>query len=347
MGSFTSLGTTFDIPNYTGPLFGVSPEETPLISMIGGLNGGRPLMSKSFEWETYDLKTAGYGTPSVEGGAPSFVGRTRTNVNNVTMIFKYGIEISYSALANVGQLASHYAGFTTDTEQTSGAEGANPVRDELAWQVMQKVKESAIDVNFEFWNSAFANPTTNAAGRRTRGLLEAIVTNLIVLDSGAAAAADLTGTPAADTTINGGNGPSGQTYIEDLLKQMYDNAAPMSANLVLFTNSVQKIKISQAYTDSGKLAPRDRKVGGVAVDTLILDFATVGVVLDRHLPQDRIVVLNVDEVMPAFTTVPGKGHFFVEPKPSDGDSVKAMLFGEIGVQYGPELWHGQLDNLTV
>lgn len=346
MAAFTSLGTTFDIPNYTGPLFGVSPTETPLLSMIGGLNGGRPLNSKSFEWQTFDLKTPGFGTPAVEGDAPSYAGRVRENVANVTQIFKYGVELSYSALANVGQLASHYAGFTTDADQTVGAEGANPVRDEMAWQVMQKVKEAAIDVNYEFWNSTFANPTSNAAGRATRGLLEAISTNLIALDSGSGAAADLTGSPAADTTINGGNGPSGTTYIEDLLKTMYDNAAPMDANLVLFCNSAQKIKITQAYTAQGTLAPRDRKIGGVAVDTLILDFATVGVVLDRHVPQDRIVVVNVSQVMPAFTTVPGKGHFFVEPKPSDGDSLKAMLFGEIGLQYGPELWHGQLDNLT-
>ena len=60
MGSYSSLGTTFDIPNYTGDIFGISPTETPLLSMIGGLNGGKAIQGKSWEWQTYDLKI---GTP--------------------------------------------------------------------------------------------------------------------------------------------------------------------------------------------------------------------------------------------------------------------------------------------
>ena len=342
MAQFTSLGTTFDVANYTGSLYGISNEDAPLLNMIGGLNGGKPINGKTWEWQTYDLKAAGFGTRKVEGSAPDYQGRVRENVSNVTMQFKYGVELSYDAMSNFGLLASHAGGFTTDGDQSVGLEGSNPVRDEMAWQLIQQIKEAAVDVNYEFWNSSFANPTTNASGRSTRGLLEAITTNVIALDSGAAAPADLTGTPAADTTLGA---PIGQTYLENLLKTMFDNNAPRSG-LVVFTNSAQKVKISQAYSDSGRLAPRDRTVGGVAVDTLVLDFATVSIVLDRHLAQDTLVVLNPSVCMPAFTTVPGKGHFFTEPKPSDGDSLKMMLYGAIGLEYGPERWHGKITNLT-
>jgi hypothetical protein len=341
MGSYSSLGTTFDIPNYTGDIFGISPTETPLLSMIGGLNGGKAIQGKSWEWQTYDLKTPGFGTAAIEGDAPTYNGRTRDNVSNVVQIFKYGVELSYSALGNTQQLASHFGGFTTDADQTVGLAGANQVSDEMAWQLMRKLEEAAVDVNHGFWNNTFANPTSNASGRVTRGLLEAISTNLITLDSGAAAPADLDGT-TADTTLGA---PLGSSYIENLLKDMYDGAAPMN-NLYIFCNSAQKTKITQAYSQNSALAPRDRTVGGVAIDTIVTDFATVGVVLDRHLPQDRIVIANLGVVTPVFRTIPNKGHFFTEMKPSDGDSVKMMLYGEIGLEYGPETWHGQIDNLT-
>lgn len=340
MGSYASLGTTFSIPNYTGDIFGISPMETPFLSMIGGLNGGKAIQGKTWEWQTYDLKTPGFGTAAVEGNAPSYTGRTRDNVSNVVQIFKYGVELSYSALGNTSQLASHAGGFTTDADQSVGLEGSNPVSDEMAWQLMRKLEEAALDVNDGFWNNTYANPANNATGRVTQGLLGAITTNALALDAGAAAAADLDGTvPDASTAV------IGSSYIENVLKDMYDNGAKMG-DLYIFTNSTQKTKITQAYSQNSALAPRDRTVGGVSIDTIVTDFATVGVVLDRALPQDEIVIANLGVCAPVFRTIPNKGHFFTEQKPADGDSVKMMLYGEIGLEYGPELWHGKITNLT-
>lgn len=344
MGQFTSLGTTFDLPNYAGMVHSVSPTDAVLFSMIGGVNGGKGVATKLWEWQSYDLKTAGFGTRKVEGAAPDYNGRTRSHISNVTMIFQYGVELSYTALGNTALMASHAGGFTTDADQSVGAVGGNPVTDEMAWQMQRKLEEAAVDMNYELWNSTFTNPATNASGRSTRGLLEAITTNHIALDSGAGSPADLDGTPAADTTIGA---PSvGSTYIDHLLKDMFDNAS-IRGELVLFCNSSQKGRITQAYTQSGALAPRDRTVGGVAVETLVLDFATISVVLDRHLPQSVIVVANVSQLVPVWTTIPGKGHFFSEPKPSDGSSLKMMLYGELGLEYGLEKYHGKITNLAV
>jgi hypothetical protein len=64
--------------------------------------------------------------------------------------------------------------------------GTNPVRDELAWQTEQKLKEIARDINYSFIRGAFADPATNATARRTRGILEHIATN--VIDAGAGSA---------------------------------------------------------------------------------------------------------------------------------------------------------------
>ena len=117
---FTSLGTTFDIANYTGSLYGISNEEAPFLNMIGGLNGGKPIGGKTWEWQTFVLKSAGFGTRKTEGSSPDYTGKTRVHVSNVTMQFKYGIELSHDAMANVGSLASCAGWVATAAAQTPG-----------------------------------------------------------------------------------------------------------------------------------------------------------------------------------------------------------------------------------
>lgn len=56
MAGITGIGTTFTLPNYHGELFGITPADTPLLSAIGGLTGGRRASSTAFEWQTYDLR---------------------------------------------------------------------------------------------------------------------------------------------------------------------------------------------------------------------------------------------------------------------------------------------------
>ena len=41
MPQVTGIGTTWNLPNYAGELFTADPTQTPFLSMIGGLTGGR------------------------------------------------------------------------------------------------------------------------------------------------------------------------------------------------------------------------------------------------------------------------------------------------------------------
>jgi hypothetical protein len=52
MAGITALGTTYNLPNYTGLLFGLTPADTPFFSAIGGLSGGRQTTDTEFEWGT-------------------------------------------------------------------------------------------------------------------------------------------------------------------------------------------------------------------------------------------------------------------------------------------------------
>ena len=39
MGAITGQGQSYNLPNYVGELFNVSPTDTPLLSAIGGMTG--------------------------------------------------------------------------------------------------------------------------------------------------------------------------------------------------------------------------------------------------------------------------------------------------------------------
>ncbi len=193
MPGIVGQGTTFNLPNYVGELFGVSPEDTPLLSAIGGLTGGKETTSTQFEWQGYDLRDPDEQRQRTEGAnAPTGEARVRFNVDNVVEIHQEAVEVSYTKQAAVGQ--------TT----TAGVDGSNPVTAEMPWQVTQALKQVARDVEASFILGRYAKPADNTAPRRTRGLLQAIQTNVIQkgeVHSGLSAATD-TITEASTTLAN-------------------------------------------------------------------------------------------------------------------------------------------------
>jgi len=402
MAGITGMGTTFDLPNYAGELFALTPEDTPLLSAIGGLTGGGMTTAVEFEWQTYDLRDPSQRT-RVEGAtAPTAEERKRANVRNVAQIHQEKVSVSYTKQAAIGQLA------TPGSAPFRGVDGSNPVGNELDWQVAQALKSIALDVNFSFINGEFANPTTNATARQTRGLLQAVTTNRVAKATevtGATSATDtITSTAhgltdgdkvvfrdtgnatgivagrvyyvdavATDTfkvsTTNGGTAitlgtATGIAYaeptatalatddIDDLLQLAYDNGGiSEQATATLIVNSAQKRAITKAYADAyGKsvmITEGNRSVGGVNVQTIETDFGRLGVMMDRHVPQDTIVVASLEQLRPVFLNIPGKGVMFEEPLAKTGASDEVQLYGEIGLEYGNEKAHAVMNGLAV
>lgn len=167
MAGITALGTTYNLPNYTGILHQLSPAATPLFSAIGGLTGGGQTTSTEFEWQTFDLRNPGQNT-KVEGAtAPDPSARVRQNVTNVTQIHQSKVSIAYSKLAAYGQKAG------------SNNDQPNPIKSELDWQVAQELKQMLLDVEWSFLNGTYNKPVNNSTARRTRGLVQAITSNVI------------------------------------------------------------------------------------------------------------------------------------------------------------------------
>jgi hypothetical protein len=138
-------------------------------------------------------------------------------------------------------------------------------------------------------------------------------------------------------------------HVSTLLQGVYDNGGiSESSTATLIVNSSQKLAISKAYASAyGKFMETSRTVGGVAVDSIVTDFGTLNVMLDRFVPQDAIVVASLEQCMPVYLEVPGKGHFFAEPLARTGAQEKVQLYGEVGLAYGNEKSHGVLTGLAV
>ncbi len=164
------------------------------------------------------------------------------------------------------------------------------------------------------------------------------------------------GTPIQVGTSTGINVLKPQTAaltnvdIESFIQGVYDNGGMGGENATLAVNSSQKRAITAAYAAAyGKALPFNgtRNIGGVAVDTVLTDFGTLNILLDRHVPQDAIIAASLDQIRPVFLEVPGKGVFFEEPLAKTGASDEVQLYGEIGLDYGNEKAHGVLRGLAV
>lgn len=190
MAGITGQGTTFNLPNFVGELFGLTPTDTPFLSAIGGLTGGKRANAKRFEWETYDLRAAADRSRTEGANAPTAESRVRATAYNVVQIIQEAVEVSYTKLAARQHL---------DSASIVGGE-SNPVSNELDWQMGRTLEQVAREVDWFMINGAFAEPADNSSPRKTRGLLEAIATNAIALQDAALPA--LATSAAADDQVD-------------------------------------------------------------------------------------------------------------------------------------------------
>lgn len=317
MPGITGLGTTYNLPNYVGELFAASPEDTPLLSAIGGLTGGESVGSSLFEWQGYDLRDADDARQRKEGADVSeYSERTRFKAQNVTEIHQEAVSVSYS---KQGAIRQHGA---------SGGEavqiGSSTVpADELAWQLEQQFKQIARDVEKTFFTGMFANPSDNESPRKTRGLIQAITTNVAT-----------TSHTAATLTVDD---------VLDLMEKVWAAGGIQEGQTrTLIVNSTLKRALTRVFIKDAKYEEASRNVGGVNLKTIETDFGTCNIMLNRFAPADKLIVASLEQLKPAFLEIPGKGHFFAEPLAKTGASDKVQIYGEIGLIYGNEKAHGIL-----
>lgn len=314
MPGIVGTGLTYNLPNFVGELFETTPSDTPFLSAIGGLTGGKSTTATEFQWQTYDLREAGQNTKIEGAEAPQGEARVRSAASNIVEIHQEAVDLSYTKLAAIGNLSG------------LNIPGENAVKDELAFQLEVQLKQAARDVEFSFIKGTYHKPANNTTARKTRGILEAITTNVI--------------TNATPTKL-------AEKMVLDLLQKVWDSGGiKESETATLMVNSTLKRRLSEIFITDKNFQEATRNVGGVNLMTIETDFGKLNIMMNRNMPTNELAVVSMEMCSPVFLAIPGKGHFFVEELAKTGANSKYQLYGEIGLEYGNEIAHGKITNVT-
>ena len=222
--------------------------------------------------------------------------------------------MTYAKLSNGGRMS----GINT------AGQTANPA-DEKAWQIRQKLIKIARDVEYSFINGTFQKATSATVANKTRGMLEL--------------AATASNVDASSSTLT-------VDMIKALMLQMADNGAYFN-NMILFAGAKQKQAITSLYEKQlGYNQSAARNVGGMNVTEIETDFCKLGIVWDRFMPDDSILIADVAHIAPVFQAVPGKGVLFEEELAKVGASDRIQIYGQIGLAHGPAFLHGSITGLA-
>jgi hypothetical protein len=317
------MANTYNTPNYVGELFAITPNDTPFLSAIGGLTGGVEANATFFTWQAFDLRSPDKDRQRLEGApAPSADNRVRFNFRNVVEIHQEALDISYTRQAANGMFAA-----TGSTHPNgAGLAGSNPVADELGFQTDAQLQQIATDVEVSFISGTFQEPADNTRPRKTRGLLQAITTNVIT---------------------NANATPLSEAMVLDLMQKVWTNGGiQVSDTATLMCNAWQKRQLTTIFITNKNYREESRTVGGVTVTTIETDFGRLNLMLNRHMPADTVVVTSLEQCAPVFLRVLGKGFLFVEPLSKTGANDAFQIYGEIGLRYGNERTHGKITGLT-
>ena len=318
MSQVTGIGTAWNLPNYAGELFTADPTQTPFLSMIGGLTGGK--QTDNFEFPTavlYDFPKAAQPdiSETASASAPAASHIARTQEKNVVQIHQEVIDLTYAKQSNSGRMIG------------LGTAGQFPdTGDEKAWQIQQKLIKIARDVEYSFLQGKYQLSTSADVANKTRGMLE-----LCASDTG--------------TSINADDAALSKDMLDRLFREMADKGAYFG-KMVMFCGAYQKQRLTDLYADQFRASMlTSQKVGGMNITELETDFFKMGVVWDRFMPDDSILIADVAHVAPVFQVVPGKGVLFEEELAKVGASDKVQIYGQIGLAHGPAFLHGAVTGL--
>lgn len=309
-----AVAQSFGVLNYSGMLFNKGNVNTPLSSIIGG----RTKTTDHVEFAVGQYYTSGGGAqPAISETAsltaPDPTSLTRTQMTNVTQIFQETVGVSYAKMSNMGTLSG-----INVANQT-----ANPIN-ELDFQVAARMQKVNADIEYTFINGAYNKATTDATVNKTRGLVTAISSNAVDMDGA----------------------PLGVWDIAGAVKQISDGYAP-SAGLALWVDSTTMMQINADAAINGlTIVPNAREINGIQLSSLVTPLGVVYLYLGQYLPSGTALLLNLDVIAPVIQPVPGKGNFFLEELAKVGAGSTYQLFGQIGLDHGPEWYHAKITDIA-
>ncbi|RLC88907.1 MAG: hypothetical protein DRJ03_01310 [Chloroflexi bacterium] len=318
MANVNAAATVWNCPNYTGELYLIGANKTPFLNMIGGLQGGRIRTVGDFQFplaQPWALEAASQPeiTETASLTAPNPWTYVRDQDVNTVQIFQRQVSVSYAKQSVTGQVTA---------DATTGLVDINdgqPVQNERDFQISAHMRQISVNVDYTFLNGAYQQATAANVAAKNRGIITACTTN----------------------TVNAAAAALSKALVDQLLRTMASNGAEF-VNPVIFCNAFQKQKLSDIYG----YAPQDRNVGGYNIKQIETDFAVLGIVWAPNVPAATLLIADLAFCSPVFLAVPEKGVLFYEELAKTGASEKGQIYGQIGLDYGPEEYHGTITSLA-
>lgn len=303
---------SFLVLNYSGMLYNTSDTNSPFVNSLPRRNTDHVEFAISSKYAmATPSQPAIDETKSLTAPNPTYV--TRDQQTNVTQIFQYTTAVSYAKQSNMGTMSGiNVAGQSSN------------VQNEFDFQMGVKTAEARMDMEYTIINGTYQKATNDTKANKTRGLLEAITTNVVA---------------ASSKELN-------PHLLDEVMRKMRKSFAPTN-NLVLVVDAITRSQITNNWAKlPGFIQPASRNVGGLAIDTLVTNFGTVGIMVHDMMPSSTAMLVNMDVLEIVEQPTPGKGNFFWEPLAKVGAADKGMLFGQMGLDYGPEWYHAKITGLS-
>lgn len=295
-------------------LFNKGNVRTPFLSMIGGktkyTNSVKFVLGQEYASEDGDIPAISE-TASLTAPDASYI--TRSQRYNVTQIFMDAVAISYAKQSNMNTLA----GVNLAGQQ------ANP-KNELDFQVANKMRKMSRAIEKTFIQGQYNEATKDSEVNKTRGMNEAIVTNVVAAE-----------------------GKALDIWLVEQLVNKIDAANGDISNLTLWVDNTAFQQLHGNAVEMG-VPVGDFKTNeyGIQIRDLYLPSTTVHVAKGEFIPEGTAYLFNFETIAPVEQAVPGKGNFFLEPLAKTGAGEKYQLFGQIGLDYGNEAFHGKITGLS-
>ena len=159
---------------------------------------------------------------------------------------------------------------------------------------------------------------------KSRGLLEAITSNV----------------------ISAGGKSLSFLLVCEALKSIRESNGDIT-NIVLGLDSTSRLQLNADAVANGlTIVESGRDINGIMVDKVLTPLGTVYLKDLKYLPAGTTVFFDPFIMAPVEQMVPGKGNFFIEELAKVGAGTKKQIFGQIGLDHGPEWYSAKITGLS-
>lgn len=324
MAQFTTSTAIGQREDLSDVISRIDPDETPVLTALKKSTKNAIL----FDWQVQELATAAANAQGEGDTINSYNHTPTTRLQNQHQIAYKAFSVSDSM----------------DAVDTAGRQR------ESAYQALLKGIELRRDIEFVLTN----DQAKSTSGNRTAGTLSSFIANTSV---GTGATATTGGFDADGSNLPVGGSPLAfgtardlsVSLIEDMMQAAYEDGGNPS---LMVMAPFQKRQFSEATITSqgtstvtnqvNMTAPKAATSVG-AVSVYLSDFGQLETVVDRHMPNERVYLLDPEYA--EYTTLPGR-NFVKQDLAKEGDSTRGYVLSEFSLAVTAPKAHAAIYALT-